>query len=98
MRQVAMNVIDKIKTIYTEESDVCMYDLLASITIKEMEEDGAELTFEEVMEIYATLMNWSDNDEFYRINKEDNFKHDIVSGEHTSYKAVIQTTLNKCAQ
>lgn len=77
MRQIARNVLDRIKTIYFEESDVCMYDFLASLSIKEID-GGDELTFEEVMEIYVILMNWSDNDEFYRINVEDNFKHDII--------------------
>lgn len=82
MKQIARSIIDTIKDVYINESDVCMYDLLATTAIQDVE-GAKELTFEEVMEIYAILMNWSDNDEFYRINVEDNFKHDIVGGEHT---------------
>lgn len=83
MRQIAESIIDTIKDAYISESDVCMHDLLAATAIQDVE-GAKELTFEEVMEIYAILMNWSDNDEFYRVNVEDNFKHDIVEGKLVS--------------
>lgn len=52
-----------------------MYDFLADKAVPK------GVTFEEAMGIYAKLMNWAENDEFHRTNKEDGFEENLVTGE-----------------
>lgn len=71
-------VILALKNEYIENSDVCMYDFLATEGVPA----DLGLTYEDVVEIYAELMNWSDGDMMYRENKEDGFRYDIINNVH----------------
>lgn len=65
-----------------ENSSVCLYDLLWQISIDELSALGVgSLSVEDMMEIYCSLMNEVEKDEFYRENTEDNFRKNILTDE-----------------
>lgn len=67
-------LIEELKEEYHNQEN-CMYDFLAD------KEVPKGVTFEEAMETYAKLMNWAENDEFHRTNKDDGFEENLVTGE-----------------
>lgn len=79
-------VIEKLKSDY-EESDVCMYDFLADVSVKDYD---ADLTIEGWFEIYCYMMNWAENDAFLRVNEEDEFAYDVLNNEFYKYNEVIK--------
>lgn len=63
------NIILKIQLIVTlqqyKNDDICMFDLLASIQVDEIEKAiGSKLSVEDVFELYVESMKWSDGDTF----------------------------------
>jgi hypothetical protein len=67
-------LLEELKEEYLNQEN-CMYDFLADKAVPK------GVTFEESMGIYAKLMNWAENDEFHRTNKEDGFEENLVTGE-----------------
>lgn len=67
-------LFEKLKEEYIKQEN-CMYDFLADKTVPR------GVTFETAMELYAKLMNWAENDEFHRTNKDDGFGENLVTGE-----------------
>lgn len=71
MNKTTQEFFEKFKKDYMKQEN-CMYDFLANETVPSC------LTMEEAFLLYANLMNWAENDDFYRINYEDDFKEDII--------------------
>lgn len=70
--------ISELKEQYSSESEVCMAEFLASEMV-------GEFTFEEAVEIYASLMNWADNDVMLRTNVEEEWTENITTGETLNF-------------
>lgn len=59
-----LDALSFIKEQYKND-DICMFDLLASIQVEEIEKAiGSKLSVEDVFELYVESMKWSDGDTF----------------------------------
>ena len=58
-------VLEKIKKVYLDESEVCMFDLLADLEVPK------EFSYEDAFDIYIMAMKWAEGDRFYTVQGED---------------------------
>lgn len=65
MKREIEAIFQEIKDTYITESEVCMAELLADLTIP------AGVSFEDAFELYVALMKWSDGDEFYVVKEDE---------------------------
>lgn len=70
-------IIERLKDEY-QKQDLCMYDFLAERSVPR------NISIEQSMQIYAHLMNWAEDDEFYRTNKEEEWGENLVTDERTN--------------
>lgn len=78
MNKTVEETIEILKEKYLKDSEVCMGEFLAS-------EFPKALSYEEAVQVYASLMNWADNDVMLRTNVEEEWTENITTGETLNF-------------